>query len=188
MKLKHALFLVVFATIAAVGLIATDEGWSEGRQVPSYFLSTSTIDSTSAVQRDTSTAPSGSSSKIGWTRLPQDFTSISGYVWSEYTTLDTGTGGAVPDTTQDTVIHVLYTADASGTPYKEVWRDTAVAFHTTANVSNDDYADFNVSDSGLYDVLYWNLITSIQDSTYTKARLEADVHWKHGWKFFGRGE
>lgn len=190
--MKRTLFVAAITLLLAFGAIMVDQSMSaekpKGSDIKNSVTSTSTIDSTVAVQRDTTSTPSGSATKLMWFTDVQHYGTISGWLLSEYTALDSGAAAAdIPDTAKDTVINVLFTCDADGTPYKEIWRDTSVNFHTTANVANGDYVEFNVSDSTQWSNLYLQIITSIQDSTYVKARTPtAEIKWKHSWHVYAK--
>lgn len=188
--MKRTIVVAGLTLIMALTLIMIDGGEAaekpKGSKISGYLLHTTTVDSTSAVQRDTTTTPTGSNTKLAYFTDVDDYTTVQGWFVSEYVTVDTGTGGVDVDTAKDTVITRMYTADASGTPYKLIWTDTSVAFHVTASVVNGDYNSFDVSDSTLWDVVYVEIITSLQDSVFTKARLAADIHWKTSWKLYAK--
>ena len=186
-------FLIAFVTLAmAVPLVMYNDAISgekpQGSRISGSITHTSTVDSTSAVQRDTTSTPSGSSTKLGWFTDVYNYGTVEGWYLIEYTSIDSGPAAAnIADTTKDTAIVLIYTADADGTPYKEVWRDTIAVFHVTASVANTDYVAFDVSDSTLWDVLYFQVITSLKDSTYVKARTPtADIQWKTSWRVYGK--
>ena len=158
----------------------------KGSKISGYIFHTTAIDSTSAVQRDTTTTPTGSNTKLAYFTDVDDYSTVQGWFMSEYIAVDTGLSGVACDTAKDTVITRIYTADESGTPYKLVWTDTSVAFHVTASVANTDYNAFTLSDSTLWDVVYVEIITSITDSVYQKARNEAEISWKTSWKMYAK--
>ena len=180
--MKRIIMLIALAVILVSVFMFVDKDLTAaekplGGGISGNFKWTTTVDSTSAVQRDTNSTPSGSSSKIFRFTELKDYSKISGYFMISYVAVDTGTGGVAVDTTKDTVITRIYTADDDGTPNKLVFTDTAVAFHVTASVVNTDYIAFDVSDSTQWGVLYFEIISSLQDSVYTKARLAAGIDW-----------
>lgn len=188
--MKRSVFVPILTLVLAFGAIMIDQAASSvrprGTQIQGSVRTTTTVDSTSAVQRDTTTTPSGSATKLAFFTVARDYSTVTGWFVSEYQSVDTGASGVDVDTAKDTVITRIYTSDVSGTPSKLVWTDTSVAFHVTASVVNADYGFFDVGDSALLDNIYFEVITSLQDSVYTKARLEAAIAWKHSWKVYGK--
>ena len=188
--MKRIYIVIGLTLVLALSVIMIDDARTaerpKGSKISGYILHTTTVDSTSEVQRDTTTTPSGSNTYLAYFTDVDDYTTVQGWFVSEYVTVDTGTGGVAVDTTKDTVITRMYTADESGTPYKLIWTDTSVAFHVSASVVNADYNSFDVSDSTLWDVVYIEVITSLQDSVFTKARLVAGLDWKTSWKLYAK--
>ena len=188
--MKRVRFIIILTLIAAFGALMIDQAASSvrprGTQIQGSVNTASTVDSTSALQTDTTQTPSGSATKLAFFTVARDYDAVTGWFVSEYRSVDTGASGVDVDTTKDTVITRMYTSDVSGTPSKLIWTDTSVAFHVSGSVVNADYNFFDVSDSALLDNIYFEYITLLQDSVYTKARLEAALNWKHSWKVYGK--
>ncbi len=188
--MKRSVFVAILTLVLAFGAIMVDQAATSvrprGTQIQGSVNTVSTVDSTSALQTDTTQTPSGSATKLAFFTVARDYGSVSGWFASEYRSIDTGTGGVDVDTTKDTVITRIYTSDVSGTPSKLIWTDTSVAFHVSGSVVNADYNLFDISDSTLLDNIYIEYITLLQDSVYTKARLVAGINWKHTWKVYGK--
>jgi len=148
-----------------------------GSQYSSTYKFTQTVDSTVAIQYDTF-------STVGHFTEIVDYASLEGYYVLNYVAVDTGTGGVYVDTTKDTVVVQIYTKGQSGTPSKLIYTDTIVAIHATAVAA--DYVYFDVSDSTSLDYVEWRVISILQDSVYTKARLAAGIDYQLTYKFYAK--
>lgn len=138
-------------------------------------------DSTAARQVDTFTVWTGSTGKLFRCDYPVDYSKLYMRYMIEYTHFDTTTpGGVVVDTTDDSVLIQLYTADQDLTPYKLVFIDTIGSpnMHPTVLVVNADYLYANLSDSVLLDNVYIQVISILRDSVYVKARQAVGLTYK----------
>jgi hypothetical protein len=137
-------------------------------------------DSTVARQVDTFTVWTGSTGKLFRCDYPADYSKLYMRYMVEYTYFDTTTGGVVVDTTDDSVLIQLYTADQALSAYKLVFIDTIGSpnMHATAAVVNADYLYANLSDSVLLDNVYIQIISILRDSVYVKARQSVGLTYK----------
>ena len=186
-----AVFLaaIVYAWIGSPGDAVADH--PDGAEYTGACQFSITVDSTVAKQYDTvdykcdlTGGVAGDSSRIFLDGYVKDYSTVVSRVMVEYTAVDTGTGGVAVDTTKDTVIVIVKTSDGTLSASKEVRRDTLTDFHVTASVAEADYVWRTLSDSVLGGNVYYEFVAIVQDSTYTKARLAADLHYKatiHTW-------
>jgi hypothetical protein len=176
--MKRLIPLLIVAIMLAIvsTVIVTDEGNARDKAKGSQYSGSVTYallpDTTAAYNQDTSTT------KFRFDEVV-NYSSLYGYMVVEYTAIDTGDAAAdIVDTTKDTVIVIAKTYGQTGTPSKEVWRDTLAAFHVTASVVNTDYVHFVLSDSALYDYLAFDFIWIVADSDNSVARAGAAAHYK----------
>ena len=191
--MKRTIFLVTLTLLLAFAAIMIDNASAErprGIQSSNYFKWTEAIDSTVFRQVDSNTTPTGSSSKLGWFSGVQDYSTVHGYFVLEYTAIDTGADGTadLPDTTLDSVTVIGYTSATGGTPWKVVYLDTLEDIHVTASVVNGDYVAFDFSDSTLYDAVYWEIRTIVNDTNKSIPRIDATsgYDWKMSWKYYAK--
>lgn len=176
MKRLIPLFIVAIVLAFASTMMVNDDAnardRARGYPYRSTYNFTLGIDTTAAYNQDTTTGVFNFNEVV-------NYGSLNGYIAFEYTAIDTGTAAAdIPDTTKDTIICILKTAAEGGTPSKEIWRDTLAAFHVTDSVANTDYVAFNVSDSALWDKVYFDFVAIVADSDYSVARQGAQLHYR----------
>jgi hypothetical protein len=185
--MKRMLLVAGMVALCALGVMLLDDVTAgekpEGSRIAGYITSTTNVDSTDASVRDTADAI-----KYGMFTGVQDYGTITGWFLTEYVSFDTATSSTViPDTTADTVIFRIITADADGSPRKIIYTDTDAVFHVTASVVNGDYKSFNISDSTLWDIVYLEPIFISADSFNTHARgAGAGTNWKVTYKLYGK--
>jgi len=173
---KRLIFMGILGILSAVFLIGAEK--PKGEYYTTIFSWEVIVDSTSARQVDTFLTLTGSSAKIFRNDYVADYGTVLALYLIEYINLDTGTAGVVPDTAKDTVIIRAYTADEAMTANKQILLDSLEDFHVTASVANTDYNWVTLSDSALASNVYFTFESILDDSTYTKARLEAGITYK----------
>ena len=118
--------------------------------------------------------------------LPKDYASIYGYWWIEYTSIDTAGASTDMDTTEDTINVTIYSGDADGTPYHQVYKAGTDDIHVTAALVNNDYHWFNISDSSLAEAIWWTFDVMCLDSTAALADSSLGCQYKLGFKIFAK--
>ena len=118
--------------------------------------------------------------------LPTDYSSIYGYWWVEYKSIDTAATTTDMDTTEDTVNLTMYSGDADGTPYRTIYKLGVDDIHVTAALVNTDYNWFNVTDSSLAEAIWITVEAMCLDSTAALADSSLGCEYKFGIKFFGK--
>lgn len=119
------------------------------------------------------------------TDISQTRTKLGGWFVLSYSKFDTNSGGAVPDTSKDSLWVDIITQDPSGTPSKVVWSSSKIsAIHTTANIAATDYVPFTIaSDSTLYGSLYFRVRAKVTDSVGVS--LSTGIHYRLQLKMWG---
>ena len=182
MKKFTVLSLVAILLMTAFYMTQDDAVSAEkpkGTRYSSTYSFSQVVDSTVAVQRDTFT-------NVGKFTGIDDYGNLEGYWVIEYTSVDTGAGGVYVDTTKDSLFISLITYGEGGTPSKVIYTDTSLNYHVSASVVNGDYVIFDVSDSTLLDYVSFQIISTLQDSTYIQAAAEAAINYRFTYKLYAK--
>jgi len=181
MKCKSVLIATILATVLAVSLIGIEEGRAErpdGAKYSDYYLYNFDVKAASPDVPDTIDTPTGSNSKLFTFTAPADYSSLNGWYLIEYTSIDTAGASTDMDTTNDTVEVSIFTSAGDGSPYKEIYNAKHDDFHVTSAVVNGDYVEFDLSDSTLWEQVYFMVEIWCMDSTAALADSSLGCQYK----------